>query len=49
MKRFYMNLPQNMEDFEQQMELFKAKGFVVVNDDKLGVCAKRGRTTIILV
>ena len=44
-----MSLPQNMEDFEQQMELFKVKGFTIVEDSKLGVCAKKGNTTIILV
>lgn len=43
-----MNLPQNMEDFEQQMELFKVKGFIIVEEDG-EIVAKNGSTNIILV
>ena len=43
-----MNLPQNMEDFEQQMELFKAKGFTIVEENG-ELVAKNGNKTIILV
>ena len=43
-----MNLPQNMEDFEQQMELFKVKGFIIVEEDG-EIVAKNGNKTIILV
>lgn len=48
MKKFYMNLPQNMEDFEQQMELFKAKGFTIVEEDG-EIVAKKGNKIIVLV
>lgn len=43
-----MNLPQNMEDFEQQMELFKTKGFVIVEEDG-EIVAKNGNKIIVLV
>ena len=43
-----MNLPNNMEDFEQQMELFKTKGFIILEEDG-EIVAKRNNETIILV